>query len=440
MPNPVPAAFVFVVSAGCTTMTSTEPFNILYAQSGGVTAVINATAAAVIEAAREHAGEIGTVLAARHGILGVLDETLADTAALSVEDLARLARTPGGAFGSCRFDLDPIERNPAQYDRLFAVFAAHRIGAFLYNGGNGSMDTVARLSAAARARGYPLRAIGVPKTVDNDLEGTDCSPGFGSAAKYLATSMLEAGLDLAAMSSRRGRVFVMEVMGRNAGWLAAATALAARSEDEPPHIVLLPEAPFDEETFLARVEAVVERLGYCAVTVAEGIRRADGSLVMEQSHDALGHVQLGGAGQCIARLVSARLDYKHHWAIPDYLQRAAGHWRSATDLAQAQAVGRVAVEYALAGLEGVMPGIRRLSGQPYRWDVQPVEVATIANLERRVPAHFIRADGLHVTGEARAYLAPLLDGEVEVPTRDGLPDYLRPALPLRPRQLPAWSG
>lgn len=421
-------------------MTSNAAFNLLYAQSGGVTAVINATAAGVIEAAREHPDEISTVLAARHGILGVLDENLFDTAALSADELARLARTPGGAFGSCRFDLDPMERNPAQYDRLFAVFAAHRIGAFLYNGGNGSMDTVARLSAAARARGYPLRCIGVPKTVDNDLEGTDCSPGFGSAAKYLTTSMLESGLDLAAMSSRRGRVFVMEVMGRNAGWLAAATALAARGEDEPPHIVLLPEVPFDEATFLARVQAVVERLGYCAVTVAEGIRRADGSLVMEQSHDALGHVQLGGAGQCIARLVEARLAYKHHWAIPDYLQRAAGHWRSATDVAQAKAVGRAGVMYALAGLDGVMPGIRRLADQPYRWDVQPVDVAEVANLERRVPARFIRADGLYVTAEAKAYLAPLLEGEVEVETRAGLPDYLRLAWTSLPRQLPAWTG
>lgn len=421
-------------------MTTAQAFNLLYAQSGGVTAVINASAAGVIEAARERPQAIGTVFAARHGILGVLDEVLVDTAPLAAADIERLALTPGGAFGSCRFDLDPLERNPAQYDRLFAVFEAYGIGAFLYNGGNGSMDTVARLSAAARARGYPLRCIGVPKTVDNDLEGTDCSPGFGSAAKYLATSMLESGLDLAAMSSRRGRVFVMEVMGRNAGWLAAATALAARRDDEPPHIVLLPEVPFDESAFLVRVQAVVERLGYCAVTVAEGIRRGDGSLVMEQSHDALGHVQLGGAGQCIARLVEAKLGYKHHWAIPDYLQRAAGHWRSATDLAQARAVGRAAVEYAVAGRDGVMAGIRRLADQPYRWEVAPVEVAAIANLERRVPAEFIAADGLQVTAAAKAYLAPLLDGEVAVPTCDGLPDYFRLALAPGARRLPAWEG
>lgn len=411
--------------------------NLLYAQSGGVTAVINATAAAVIEAARRHPQAIGAVYGARHGILGALAEDLVDTAALDDAALAALALTPGGAFGSCRFDLDSPEDNPAQYDRLFAVLAAHDIGYFLYNGGNGSMDTVAKISTAAEQRGYPLVAIGVPKTVDNDLEGSDCSPGFGSAAKYVATAMLEAGMDLASMSGSKGRVFVMEVMGRNAGWLAAATALAARGrEDAPPHIILLPEVPFDDEVFLARVRETVERLGYCTITVSEGIRRADGTLLMEQDHDTKGHVQLGGAGQCIARLIHARLGYKHHWAIPDYLQRAAGHLVSATDLAQARAVGAAAVEYAVAGHDAVMPAIVRASDDPYRWGVEAVGVRAIANLERCVPAHFIRADGLHVTEAALRYLRPLVEGEVGRPYRDGLPDY--PQLQLLPvaRKLP----
>ncbi len=410
---------------------------LLYAQSGGVTAVINATAAAVIETARRHPERIGAVCGARHGILGALAEDLVDTAALDEAALQALALTPGGAFGSCRFDLDAPADNPAQYDRLFAVFAAHDIGYFLYNGGNGSMDTVAKISAAARERGYPLVAIGVPKTVDNDLEGSDCSPGFGSAAKFVATGMLEAGLDLAAMSGRKGRVFVMEVMGRNAGWLAAATALAAGGQaDAPPHIILMPEVPFDDESFLARVQEVVERLGYCTVTVSEGIRRADGSLVMEQSHDAKGHVQLGGAGQCIARLIHARLGYKHHWAIPDYLQRAAGHLVSATDHAQARAVGAAAVEYALAGRDAVMPGIVREADEPYRWSVAAVDVRAIANLERCVPPHFIRADGLHVTEAALRYLRPLVEGEVARPWRDGLPAYPALNLPALARRLP----
>ncbi|NMG43696.1 diphosphate--fructose-6-phosphate 1-phosphotransferase [Aromatoleum toluvorans] len=412
--------------------------NLLYAQSGGVTAVINATAAAVIAAARERDDAVGTLFAARNGILGVLGEDLIDTAVLGAEEVDALAHMPGGAFGSCRFDLDPPERNPAQYDRLFAVFAAHGIGGFLYNGGNGSMDAVAKLSAAARARGYPLACVGVPKTVDNDLEGTDCSPGFGSAAKYAAVAMLEAGIDVASMASRSGRVFVLEVMGRNAGWIAAATALAAQTADEPPHIILMPEIPFDEDAFLAAVDATVKRLGYCAVTVSEGIRRANGTLVMEQDHDRKGHVQLGGAGQCIARLIHARLGHKHHWAIPDYLQRAAGHLVSAVDHAHASAVGRAAVEAAIAGRDCVMPAIRRLSDEPYRWDLEFADAAAIANLERRVPAHFIRADGLHVTDAARRYLRPLIEGEVYPAFARGVPDYRRLKLPAVPRKLASY--
>ena len=412
--------------------------NLLYAQSGGVTAVINAPAASVIGAARARRDGVGKVFGARHGILGVLAEDLVDTAALSDADLERLSHTPGGTFGSCRFDVDPPDANPAQYDRLFDVFAAHDIGYFLYNGGNGSMDAVAKVSLAARQRRYPLVSIGVPKTVDNDLEGTDSSPGFGSAAKYAATAMLEAGLDLASMASRVGRAFVLEVMGRNAGWIAAATALASRNDDEPPHIILMPEVPFEEGRFLAAVEATVARLGYCAITVSEGVRRADGTLLMEQHADAKGHVQLGGAGQCIARLIHARLGYKHHWAIPDYLQRAAGHLVSATDHAQARAVGTSAVEYALTGQDGVMPAIRRVSDAPYRWTVEPVVVSAIANLERQVPASFIRADGFHVTEAARAYLRPLIEGELSPPFAGGLPDYPRFALPRVARVLTSY--
>lgn len=410
--------------------------NLFYAQAGGVTAVINATAASVIETARRHPQRIGRVLAGRHGIVGALEEQLVDTSTLSADDLRVIARLPGGLFGSCRFDLDAFEANPAQYDRLFEVFDAHAIGFFLYNGGNGSMEVVARVSEAARRRGYALVCVGVPKTVDNDLEGCDCSPGFGSAAKYVATSMLEAGLDLAAMSSRVGRAFVMEVMGRNAGWLAASSVLAAKGPDDPPHIVLLPEVAFNEAVFLACVEQVVERLGFCAITVSEGIRYADGSLVMEQSHDNRGHVQLGGAGQRVARRIHAALGYKHHWSIPDYLQRAAGHLISAVDHQQARAVGCAAVDYALDGLDGMMPAIRRLADQPYRWDIQPVRVADIANLERRVPPHFISADGLYVSDAGRAYLQPLIEGEVTQPFAGGIPDYPVFHLPLAPRLTP----
>lgn len=414
--------------------------NLLYAHSGGVTAVINASAAAVISAARARPDRIGKVLAAHRGIVGVLAEDLIDTGALDDDALQRLTRTPGGAFGSCRFDLPPGAGGKVT-DRLFEVFAAHDIGYFLYNGGNGSMDAVARLAAAAAERGYALECVGVPKTVDNDIVGTDCCPGFGSAAKYLATSMLEAGKDIASMVGPVGSVFVMEVMGRNTGWLAASTALAANGDpDAPPHIVLVPEAGFDEEVFLARVAEITARLGYCTITVAEGIRNAAGELLMEKSRDARGYVQLGGAGSAVARLIHQRLGFKHHWAIPDYLQRSASHWLSATDQAQALAVGREAVRFALEGRSGEFPAIRRLADAPYRWDVVGVDSEGIANLERKLPAEFIRADGLHVTAAACDFIRPLILGEVACPTVGGLPD-LRPfELPRLPRRLPDWQG
>lgn len=414
--------------------------NLLYAQSGGVTAVINATAAAVVGAAREHPQRFEKVFAAHKGILGVLAEDLLDTGTLDEEALGHLARTPGGVFGSCRFDLPDADLDPGIYDRLFDVLAAHDISGLLYNGGNGSMDLVARLSTEARRRGIPLVTVGVPKTVDNDIVGTDCCPGFGSAAKYLATSMREAGLDIASMVGQKGSVFVLEVMGRNTGWLAAATALAAGGDaDAPPHIVLVPEVPFNDEAFLARVAEVVGRLGYCAVTVSEGIRRADGTILLEKSHDQAGHVQLGGAGLAVARLVHERLGYKFHWAIPDYLQRSAAHWVSAVDHAQAVAVGRAAVEYVLDGRDAMMPAVRRLTDSPYQWDVVPVATGPIANLERALPAEFIAQDGLHVSTAARRYLQPLIQGELPVTTMDGLPAYRPFDMPPVARRLPVWA-
>ncbi|MFT3758628.1 6-phosphofructokinase [Thauera sp.] len=417
--------------------------NLLYAHSGGVTAVINATASAVIGAARAHPERIGKVLAAHRGILGVLAEDLIDTSALDDAALQRLSLRPGGAFGSCRFDLPPGDTPDGKrvMDRLFEVFAAHDIGHFIYNGGNGSMDVVGRLRDAAQERAYPLACIGAPKTVDNDIVGTDCCPGFGSAAKYLATSMLEAGLDIRSMVGSRGSVFVMEVMGRNTGWLAAATALAAGGDaDAPPHIVLVPEAGFDEEAFLAEVRRVTERLGYCAITVAEGIRNADGSLIMEKSRDSRGYVQLGGAGSAVARMIHERLGYKFHWAIPDYLQRAGGHWLSAVDREQALAVGRAAVEMAIDGRNGCFPTIRRISDAPYRWEIGVEDAAAIANLERALPAAFVRADGLHVTAAACDYIRPLIEGEVLQPAAGGLPAYGELSLPPVGCRLPPWQG
>ena len=411
--------------------------NLLYAQSGGVTAVINASAAGVIATARQAGEAVGQVLAARNGILGALRETLVDTAALTAGDLARLRATPGGAFGSCRFDLDPAERNPAQYDRLFEVLAAHNVGYFLYNGGNGSMETCRQIQTAADGRGFPLTVVGVPKTVDNDLVLTDCSPGYGSAAKYLATSIREVGLDLAAMTTGGGRAFVLEVMGRNAGWLAAACALAAEEENAAPHVILLPEVRFDEAAFLARVRSVVESLGSCVIVVAEGIRGPDGQILAMHDRSQKGYIQLGGAGEVVAERIHSCLGYKVHYALADYLQRSARHLASRTDTAQAFAVGKAAVRRAIAGQRGVV-GIDRLSDAPYRWrtNLQPFEC--VANLERTLPPAFIAADGFGVTEAFGRWCRPLIAGEDWPPFKNGLPDYLHLSLRLLPARLPAY--
>lgn len=413
---------------------------LLYAQSGGVTAVINATAGAVIQAARRRHLR---VLAGRNGILGVLREELVDTTRLSTAEVKALAHTPGGAFGSCRVKLKSLDADRAKYERLLEVFRAHDVRWFLYNGGNDSADTALKLSRLAEASGYPLTCIGVPKTVDNDLVLTDCCPGFGSAAKYTAVSVAEAALDVAAMADTSTKVFVYEVMGRHAGWLAAAGGLAGKAKRDAPHIILFPEVPFDEAHFLERVKATVADIGHCVVVVSEGLRRADGKFLAESegSVDAFGHSQLGGVGPLIAATVKDRLGLKVHWTVPDYLQRSARHIASETDLAHAQAVGKEAVQYALKGLNGVMPIIRRVSSRPYRWKVVPARLEDIANHEKKMPASFIRADGYGITPACRRYLQPLIQGEAPMPfDQHGLPKHARPKLPLVKRRLPAWTG
>ena len=411
---------------------SEPPSTILYAQSGGVTAVINASAQGVVEAAQARGRR---VLAARNGILGVLAEDLVDLSGLDEPSLEALGRTPGGAFGACRFDLDPPAAHPEQARRVVAVLRAHGVGVFLYNGGNGSMQTVLDVAEAARREGYPLRCLGIPKTVDNDIEGTDCSPGFGSAARFLATAMREAGLDVASMFDTRGRIFVMEVMGRNAGWLAAASGLARRHPADPPHLILVPERPYDEAGFFAQVQAWVARLGYCTITVAEGVRCGDGRLLAEQEHDRLGHVQLGGAGYIVAHRLHLHFGYKTHVAVPDYLQRSPGHWVSGTDWEQARAVGMAAVEQALGGADQVMTAILRESDEPYRWRVGSVPLAAVANLERRLPPEFLTADGYALSDLGRRCMAPLIQGEHRLPCRAGLPDYPLLTFPRVPSKL-----
>ncbi len=411
---------------------------LLYAQSGGVTAVINTTAAAVISTARAAGVK---VLAARNGIIGALREDLIDTSKESASAITALAHTPGGAFGSCRFKLKSIEADRERYARLIDVFKAHDIRYFLYNGGNDSADTANKVSKIAREFGYPLTCIGVPKTVDNDLAVTDCCPGFGSAAKYTAVSLREAALDVASMAESSTKVFVMEVMGRHAGWLAAAAGLAGKTPDEAPHIILFPEIPFDQEKFLATVDATVKRVGWCAVAVSEGLRTPDGKFLAEAGgKDAFGHVQLGGVGPAIAQMVKDKLGYKQHWAVPDYLQRSARHLASKTDVDHAWAVGEAAVKFALAGNNAVMPVITRTSDAPYRWKIEAAPLSKVANHEKTLPKNFIRKDGYGITDKARAYLEPLIRGETPPPYgKDGLPKYVTLKNVPVARKLPAYE-
>lgn len=400
--------------------------NAFYAQSGGVTAVINASACAVIETARAHPERIGKVFAGRNGIIGALTEDLIDTSLESPENIAALRHTPSGAFGSCRYKLKSLETHRAQYERLIEVFKAHDIGYFFYNGGGDSADTCLKVSQLSATMGYPLQAIHIPKTVDNDLPITDCCPGFGSVAKYVAISMREAGFDVASMAKTSTKVFVLEVMGRHAGWITAACGLASEEAGDPPHILLFPEIPFDEAAFVQRVQECVEKYGYCTIGVSEGLLNKDGQLMSETGvRDAFGHAQLGGIGPQIASLVKDKLGYKYHWAVADYLQRAARHIASRTDVEQAMALGKAAVELALAGRNAVMPAIVRLSSSPYRWEIGEADLNAVANVEKKMPREFITADGFGITPACREYLAPLIEGEDYPPYQNGLPVYVR---------------
>ncbi len=413
--------------------------NIFYAQSGGVTAVINASACGVIEAARAHP-EFGKVYAGRNGIIGALREELIDTSLESEATIAALRHTPAGAFGSCRYKLKSVSENRAEYERLIEVFKAHDIGYFFYNGGGDSQDTAHKVSQLSQEINYPITCIGIPKTVDNDLPVTDNCPGFGSVAKYVAVSIREAGLDVASMCESSTKIFVMEVMGRHAGWIAGAAGLAAEQEGDAPHIIIFPEIPFDKDAFLAKTKVCVEKYGYCAIVVSEGAHYEDGSFLADQgTTDAFGHAQLGGVAPALANMVKEALGYKYHWAVSDYLQRAARHIASATDVEQAYAMGKAAVEFALAGKNAVMPTVVRDSSSPYQWHIGEAALADVANVEKKMPRDFITEDGFGITAAAKEYFAPLILGEDYPPYKNGLPDYARLKKQLIGKKLPAWS-
>lgn len=400
--------------------------NAFYAQSGGVTAVINASAAGVIETARQQKEKIGNVYAGRNGIIGALTEDLIDTSQDSAAAIAALRHTPSGAFGSCRYKLKSLEQNRREYERLIEVFKAHDIGYFFYNGGGDSADTCLKISQLSDTLGYPVQAIHVPKTVDNDLPITDCCPGFGSVAKYIAVSTLEASFDVASMSKTSTKVFILEVMGRHAGWIAAAGGLAASEDSEIPIVILFPEIPFDRAKFLAKIDDYVKKFGYCSVVVSEGVKGEDGKFLSDQGlRDAFGHAQLGGVAPVVANIIKEGLGLKYHWGVADYLQRAARHIASKTDVEQAYAMGKAAVEFAISGHNSVMPTIERLSSKPYKWQVGMAQLSKVANVEKMMPKHFISEDGFGITAECREYLLPLIEGEDYPPYKDGLPDYVR---------------
>ena len=394
--------------------------NALYAQSGGVTSVINATACAVIESSRK-SKKIGKVFAGKNGIVGILQEDLIDTSIEDIKEINKLMHTPGGVFGSCRHKLKDAKQNKREYRRLIEVFKAHDIGYFFYNGGGDSQDTSNKIAQYTKEEGFPVTCIGIPKTIDNDLPFTDNCPGFGSVAKYIATSTKEAALDVKSMSSSSTKVFILEVMGRHAGWLAASSGLAQSNNNSAPHIILLPEVPFNENKFLKKVKDSVKKEGYCVVVVSEGAKYKNGKFLADAGTvDSFGHKQLGGVAPRIAALINKKLGLKYHWAVSDYLQRSARHISSQVDLDQAYAVGKAAVEFAAAGENSIMPIIVRKKSKPYSWDIGKVKLSKVANVERKMPKNFISKDGFGITQSCKNYLSPLIQGEPMTPFKDGV--------------------
>ena len=413
-----------------------KKMNAFYAQSGGVTAVINASACGVIETARANKDKIGKVYAGANGIIGALTEELIDTSKETKKTIAGLRHTPSGAFGSCRYKLKGLEESRREYERLIEVFKAHNIGYFFYNGGGDSADTCHKISQLSKKMKFPIQAIHVPKTVDNDLPITDNCPGFGSVAKYIAISTREASFDVASMCATSTKVFVLEVMGRHAGWIAAAGALAADEDNDIPVVILFPEITFDRKKFMAKVKEKYEQYGYCTVVVSEGVHHPDGKFLAETGlKDAFGHSQLGGAAPVVANMVQEDLGLKYHWAVADYLQRASRHIASKNDVDQAYAMGKAAVELALKGENAVMPTVVRTSDKPYRWKIGSAPLSKVANVEKMMPKGFISRDGFSITPKCRAYLEPLIKGEDYPPYKNGMPQYVTLKKVMVPKKL-----
>jgi len=399
--------------------------NVLYAQAGGVSAVINASAAAVIEKVQKHPDQFGKIYTALNGIKGVLEEALIDVSNMSSETLERLKHQPGAAFKACRFDLDPLEHNTAQYERVLEVFKTYEIGYFFYNGGNGSMVTAQKVADYCGEHGHPVICVGVAKTIDNDLDLSHCSPGFGSAAKYIATSFLEASLDIISMHETSSKFFVMECMGRNTGWLTLAAGLAKEVIPDLPLILLPAERAFNKTLFIQKVEQLISEKGYCVCAVSEGLQDEQGEYLaiagIEHTLER-DYTQLGGVGSYLSHMVSQHIQSKTHCAVPDYLQRSASHIVSQTDWQMAYDAGKASVEAALRGAHGVLPIIEVTGENPLTWCFKTVELEAVANLEKTVPDNFLTEDGMDITPAALDYLRPLIQGERPVHFKNGLPD------------------
>jgi 6-phosphofructokinase 1 len=402
--------------------------NLLVAQSGGPTAVINASVAGVIQEAGKHPF-IEEIYGGLNGILGILNEDLVDLNEEKAKSIEGLKYTPAAALGTCRYKLDfkkKPERANADIERVFEVLQAHNIRYFFYAGGNDSQDTADKIHQRAVERGYEMRVIGVPKTIDNDLPHTDHCPGYGSVIKYAAATVMEIALDVGTMATEEGSCCVVEVMGRSAGWIAAGTVLAKRAPNDAPHIILLPEIPFDEAAFLQKVKEVAAACRSCIVVVGEGLKDHKGEEVAADRSrmDAFGHPVLSGAAEHLESVVQAKLGLKSRSVKLGYAQRAAAHFASATDSAEAVACGEAAVRAAVEGKSGFMVKLVRLKENPYRWttDLQPL--GDIANVEHLVPREWISEDGFLPNEKFVEYARPLIEGEVKVPVEGGLPKYV----------------
>ena len=412
--------------------------NLLYLQSGGVSSVINVSACGVLEEAYRHSQLITGIYSAAFGIHGLLNEEIYDVTNLNKETLRAIRCMPGGVFGSSRHRIVDAHEDDSEYQRLLNIFRAHGISCFLYNGGGGSMAAAEKIADYCRTLNFPISCIGIPKTIDNDMEQTDNCPGYGSVAKFTATTTREAGLDVASTYTSSTKVLLMEVMGRHAGWIAAAAGLAQQEVDDPPHLIIFPERPLNKKDFLNKVDECVKRIGYCVVIVAEGARGEDGEYI-NANVTSSGHRQLGGAAMVLAILIKELLGYKYHCVISDYLQRSARHLSSQVDVEHAYAVGSAAVRYALAGKDCVVPMITRISSSPYKWKINEVSLKVVANKEKFLPQSYISKDGYGISDTAREHILPLIQGEAYPIYQDGLPQMTRHRFPLLTKKLLPWK-